>query len=246
MLNSNSLFPAYLGYGLLELDSYRVDPETGIHSCRYHLHGMTIMEAEISEQHAGIREIYNGEVRGCSTDITLEKAIYNYYKDQKWIGNPIYFAWLKEIIGTGNIYVDLFDSSDFPFLFYPTVYYTTIHIPLKPDKEIIARRIVTDYDYNLFHPWVQQGVMETEYDDRKDVQKISVLSMTIPVALAYYVLNKLIHTGVISEEIRYRAIMGAAEFCNSRRTKKFTGNEVEDWGAYSLEYHPMRPSLMEA
>jgi len=243
MTISNLSFPKYLEYGLQEEDSYRFNPDTGIHSCRYHFNGMTIIEAEISEQNASIREIYNGAVRGTRTEETLENAVYKYYAKQECLTNPIYFAWVKQIIDLGNVYLEMFNRSDFPYLFYPTVYYTTIHIPLKPEKEIIARKIITDYDYNLFQPWVQQGVMETEYLDLKDVQKICILSLISPVAFTHYVLKKLIHAGMIAEEIRYRAIVGAAAFSNSSRRNIFTGNEHEEWKAYSLEYQPMKPSV---
>lgn len=243
MTISNISFPKYLGYGLQEEDSYRFNPDTGIHSCRYHFNGMTIIEAEISEQNASIYEVYRGVVRGSSTEETLENAVYKYYAKQECLTNPIYIEWVNHVIDIGNIYLEMFKRSDFRYLFYPTVYYTTIHIPLKTDKEIIARKIITDYEYHLFQPWVQQSIMETEYVDVKDIQKISVLSLTTPVAYGPNVLKKLIHAGVIAEEIRYRAIVGAAEFSDSVSKKRFTGNEHEEWKAYSLVYQPMKPSV---
>jgi hypothetical protein len=244
MTDSTISFPKYIGYGLQEKDSYQFNPDTGIHSCRYHFNGTTIIEAEISEQNASIREIYKGAVRGSATDVTLEKAVINYYSDQECLTNPIYFEWVKQIIDIGNIYVEMFNRLDFPMIFFSTVYFTTIHIPLKPEKEIIARKIFTDIDYDYCNPWVQQATMETEYYDKTVEEKISFLSLTSPIAYVPYALKKLVSTGVIDDEKRYRAVVTATEFYHSGRKRKFLGNDDDNWMAYSIEYQPLKPSII--
>lgn len=239
-------FPDYIGYGIKNRDSYRFNSETGIHYCRYLLHGETVLEAEISENEARISTIYKGVLTGQSSDVTLEKAVYKYFKDHDWMKNPVYFAWLHDIINTGNIYVEVFHKSDFKILLYPSVYYTTIHIPLKPDKESIARIFVADEEYQFFRPWIQLAEMTTEYFHKADeTENISLLSLLSPIAFTPWLLKILVRSGVIDTEKRYRALVGATEFNKGFSKKKYLADEQDDWMAYGIKYQPFNPGLSD-
>ena len=246
MTNSNNPFPNYLGYGLQEKSSYQFNPDTGVHKCRYHFIGMTIMEAEISKENATFQEIYDGVLIGAATDVTLEKAVYKYYAGlDSFATNPIYSAWAKQVVDIGNVYLNFFRKSNFHFLYFPAVYFTTIQIPLKPEKEIIAEKILADKEYGFLQPWVQQGMMETEFYENTVKEKISFLSLISAVAYVPYILKKLINLGVIDTEKRYRAVVGATVFYHSSISQQFQGDRNDNWKSYTLEYQHLNPSLKE-
>jgi len=238
-------FPDYLGYGIQEKDSYDFDADKGIHRCRYQLNGITIMEAKVSEREAVISEIVEGSVRGIASGENLEKAMFSYYQKDECITNPIYLAWLRQVIDAGNIYAEVFDRAAIRFLFYPTLYYTTIHIPLKPEKEAIARSIACREAYNFFTPWIQQALMYTTKSGRTGSVDLFLLSLISPVAHVPWLLRVLLREGIISEEKKYRAIVGATEFHYSKSIKNFRGDESDGWSSYSIEYWPLPPRLMQ-
>jgi hypothetical protein len=244
MTISINSFPDYLGYGIKFKDSYCFNTDTGFHFCRYVFNGETVLEAEISEKEARIRTMFKGVEIGASSDVTLDLSVVKYYKDDDWMKNPIYFAWLNDVLNAGNIYVEVFHKSDFRLMLFPAVYYTTIHIPLKPEKESIAKSIVTNKEYDFFKPWIERGEMTTEYVDKPDeTEKIYFLSLLMPIAFAPWLIKKLVLTGVIDTEKRYRAIVGATEFMNGMGVKKYLGTEQDEWMAYGIKYLAFNPNL---
>jgi len=244
MTNFEYQFPSCIAYGKLNKESCRYNAATQSHSATYEMNGIPVLEAEVSPGRAIIIERFGDEVIGKQEDEDLKSAVFKYYSRIIHMTNAVHIEWAKQVIDAGNVYLDLFDSRSIRFLFFPSVFFVSIHIPLPAD---CVKPALFWKEHNApvnFNTWIQQVEIVTKYTEKTTTKILPVLSLSCPVSHVPETITDLHSRGIISDEKRFRAIAEIVDLNLPVKEKIFMGHEFDSWTQYSLTYETINPKIL--
>ena len=112
--------PHYLGYGIINRDTYRKEGEKEF--VDYVYKDQTIMTAEVSPTGAMIEEYFNGKRLSMSFGKDLKRAVFQHYLASDQLKSQLHLDWINEVVGIGNIYAEMIQKTELTVLFFPAVY----------------------------------------------------------------------------------------------------------------------------
>jgi hypothetical protein len=231
---TNENFPSYLGYGLLNRDSYRKEAEKEF--LEYCYNGQTVLAIELSPSGAMVEEYYNGKGTSMSFGKHLKGAVFQHYLASDQITSPLHLEWIREVVSIGNIYAEMIQKSNQIVLYFPAVYLIDIKIPITDDKIPLLESFIKDEDVIKLKPAVQKGTIITRYEDRNENLTVSLLSICTPIAFTLQTLKRIKEAGLISTEKRLRGIVGLSKASNGTIIRNFFGSASDNWKSYSILY----------
>jgi len=224
--------PAYLGYGVLNLDSYKFTD--GKASADYHYEGFPILKVEQSEKGARIEELYADTTLGMSYGANLERAIFQHYLNFDQIDSPLHRVWLHDLISQGNIYAEYISKTKDRVLFYPAVYLMSIRVPVLDEDLQQVEAFIASPEIKKLQPKLSPSKLITVYPDRTENLTITMLQITTPIAFTIEVAKVLSDKGIIKKEKRLRAIVNVANPQAGTSIRTFRGTEKDEWLSYSI------------
>jgi len=224
--------PAYLGYGVLNPDSYKFTD--GKAYADYHYEGFPILKVEQSEKGARIEELYGDQTLGMSYGANLERAIFQHYLNFDQMGSPLHRAWIHDLISQGNIYAEYISKTRDGVLFYPAVYLICIRVPVLDEDLQQVEAFIAFPEVKKLQPKLSPSKLITVYPDRTENLTITMLQITTPIAFTIGVAKVLSEKGIIRKEKRLRAIVNVANPQARTSIRTFRGTEIDEWLSYSI------------
>ena len=225
-------FPAYLGYGKLNPDSYRLSDENAF--VLYEYAGVPIMRVEQSKNGVCVDEFYADQSIGMSHGANLQQAIFHHYLSLDQINSPLHRAWIHDLISQGNIYAEYISKTRDRVLFYPAVYLMSIRVPVL-DEDLQQVEAFIDFpEIKKLQPKLRPSKLITVYPDRTENLTITMLQITTPIAFTIEVAKVLSDKGIIKKEKRLRAIVNVANPQAGTSIRTFRGTEKDEWLSYSI------------
>jgi|GEM_PF-3388360 len=225
-------FPSYLGYGVLDPDSYKLSG--GKAFADYHYQGLPILKVEHSEKGARIEELYVDKTLGMSYGANLERAIFQHYLNFDQKDSPLHRAWIHDLISQGNIYAEYISKTKDRVLFYPAVYLISIRVPVLDDDLQQVEAFIASPEIKRLQPKLSPSKLITVYPNRTENLTITMLQITTPIAFTIGVAKALSEKGIINKEKRLRAIVSVANPQAGTSIRTFRGTEKDDWVSYSI------------
>lgn len=224
--------PAYLGYGVLNPDSYKfTDGKT---YADYHYEGFPILKVEQSEKGARIEEMYGDKTLGMSYGANLQRAIFQHYLNLDQLESPLHRAWISNLISQGNIYAEYISKTKDRVLFYPAVYLIDIRVPVLEEDIKKVEAFIAIPEIKTLLPKLSLSKLITVYPDRTENLTITMLKITTPIAFTVGIAKMLSEGGIIKKEKRLRAIVSVANPQAGTLLRSFRGTEKDDWLSYSI------------
>jgi hypothetical protein len=229
---NNTSLPAYLGYGVLNPDSYKF--KDGKAYADYHYEGLPILKVEQSEKSARIEEIYGDKTLGMSYGANLQRAIFQHYLNLDQLESPLHRAWIRNLISQGNIYAEYISKTKDRVLFFPAVYLIDIRVPVLEEDIKKVEAFIGIPEIKTLQPILSPSKLITVYSDRNENLTITMLKITTPIAFTVGVAKMLSEGGIIKKEKRLRAIVSVANPQAGTLLRSFRGTEKDDWVSYSI------------
>jgi len=229
---NNTSLPAYLGYGVLNLDSYKFTD--GKAYADYHYEGFPILKVEQSEKGARIEELYGNQTLGMSYGENLQRAIFQHYLNLDQLESPLHRAWISSLISQGNIYAEYISKKKDRVLFFPAVYLIDIRVPVLEEDIKKVEAFIGIPEIKTLLPRLSPSKLITVYPDRTENLTITMLKITTPIAFTVGVAKMLSEGGIIKKEKRLRAIVSVANPQAGTLLRSFRGTEKDDWLSYSI------------
>ena len=224
--------PTYLGYGVLNPDSYKfID---GKAYADYHYQGFPILKVEQSEKGARIEEMYGDKTLGMSYGANLERAIFQHYLSLDQLESPLHRAWISNLISQGNIYAEYISKTKDRVLFYPAVYLIDIRVPVLDEDLKKVEAFIAIPEIKKLQPRLSPSKLIMVYPDRTENLTINMLKITTPIAFTIGVAKVLSEGGIIKKEKRLRAIVNVANPQTGTSIRTFRGTEKDEWLSYSI------------
>ena len=224
--------PAYLGYGVLNPDSYKFTD--GKAYADYHYEGFPILKVEQSEKGARIEELYGDKTLGMSYGANLQRATFQHYLNLDQLESPLHRAWISNLISQGNIYAEYISKKKDRVLFYPAVYLIDIRVPILEEDIKKVEAFIGIPEIKTLLPRLSPSKLFTVYPDRTENLTITMLKITTPIAFTVGVAKMLSEGGIIKKEKRLRAIVSVANPQAGTLLRSFRGTEKDDWLSYSI------------
>jgi len=224
--------PAYLGYGVLNPDSYKFTD--GKAYADYHYEGFPILKVEQSEKGARIEELYDDKTLGMSFGTNLERAIFQHYLNFDQMDSPLHRAWIHDLISQGNIYAEYISKTKDRVLFYPAVYLMSIRVPVLDEDLQKVEAFIASPEVKNLQPKLSPSKLITVYPDKTENLTITMLQITTPIAFTIGVAKALSEKGIIKKEKRLRAIVNVANPQAGTSIRTFRGTEKDEWLSYSI------------
>ena len=224
--------PAYLGYGVLNPDSYKFTD--GKAYADYHYEGFPILKVEQSEKGARIEELYGDQTLGMSYGANLERAIFQHYLNFDQMDSPLHRAWIHDLISQGNIYAEYISKTRDRVLFYPAVYLMSIRVPVLDEDLQKVEAFIASPEIKKLKPKLSPSKLITVYPYRTENLTITMLQITTPIAFTIGVAKVLSEKGILKKEKRLRAIVNVANPQAGTSIRTFRGTEKDDWVSYSI------------
>jgi len=225
-------FPSYLGYGILDPDSYTLSGEKAF--ADYHYQGLPILKVEHSEKGARIEELYGDKTLGMSYGANLERAIFQHYLNFDQMDSPLHRAWIHDLISQGNIYAEYICKTKDRVLFYPAVYLMSIRVPVLDEDLQQVEAFIASPEIKKLQPKLSPSKLITVYPNRTENLTITMLQITTPIAFTIGVAKVLSEKGIIKKEKRLRAIVNVANPQAGTLLRSFRGSEKDEWLSYSI------------
>jgi len=224
--------PAYLGYGVLNPDSYKFTD--GKAFVDYHYQGLPILKVEQSDKGARIEELCGDKTLGMSYGANLERAIFQHYLNFDQMDSPLHRAWIHDLISQGNIYAEYISKTKDRVLFYPAVYLMSIRVPILDEDLQQVEAFIASPEIKKLQPKLSPSKLITVYPNRAENLTITVLQITTPIAFTIEVAKVLSENGIIKKEKRLRAIVNVANPQAGTSIRTFRGAEKDEWLSYSI------------
>jgi hypothetical protein len=224
--------PAYLGYGVLNPDSYKFTD--GKVYADYDYEGFPILKVEQSEKGARIEEMYGDKTLGMSYGADLQRAIFQHYLNLDQLESPLHRAWISNLISQGNIYAEYISKTKDRVLFFPAVYLIDIRVPVLEEGIKKVEAFIGIPEIKTLLPRLSPSKLVTVYPDRTENLTITILKITTPIAFTIGVAKMLSEGGIIKKEKRLRAIVSVANPQAGTLLRSFRGTEKDDWLSYSI------------
>ncbi len=224
--------PGYLGYGVLNPDSYKFTD--GKAYADYHYEGFPILKVEQSEEGARIEELYGNQTLGMSYGANLQRAIFQHYLNLDQLESPLHRAWISNLISQGNIYAEYISKVKDRVLFFPAVYLIDIRVPVLEEDIKKVEAFIAIPEIKTLLPKLSPSKLITVYPDRTENLTIKILKITTPIAFTVGVAKMLSEGGIIKKEKRLRAIVSVANPQAETLLRSFRGTEKDDWLSYSI------------
>jgi hypothetical protein len=232
-MTANS-FPHYLGYGIINKDSYRKENEKEY--VGYVYKDQTVMTAEITPTGAMIEEHYNGKRLSMSFGKTLQRAVFQHYLASDQLKSHLHLDWINEVVGIGNIYAEMIQKSNQTVLYFPAVYLIEIRIPISNDKLSLLEMFLGNPEVIKLNAKAQEATIITRYEDINENLTVPLLTICTPIAFTVQTLKLIKSSGLISIEKRLRGIVGQARASNGTVMRNFIGAPTDNWKSYSILY----------
>jgi hypothetical protein len=229
---NNTSLPAYLGYGVLNPDSYKFTD--GKAYADYHYEGFPVLKVEQSEKGARIEEMYGDKTLGMSYGANLQRAIFQHYLNLDQLESPLHRAWISNLISQGNIYAEYISKKKDRVLFFPAVYLIDIRVPVLEEDIKKVEAFIAIPEIKTLLPKLSLSKLITVYPDRTENLTITILKITTPIAFTVGVAKMLSKGGIIKKEKRLRAIVSVANPQAGTLLRSFRGTEKDDWVSYSI------------
>ena len=225
-------FPAYLGYGALNPDSYTWSD--GKASAEYIFQGLPILNVEQSEEGVNIEEVFQGTSLRIAQGLDLQRTISLFYGSGDPSKSPLHRAWIDELIHQGNIYAEYITKTNTRLIFYPAVYLMDIRVPVLDEdiKQVMA--FIDTPALKKWQPKLIPSTLVTVYPDRTENLTISILLITAPIAFTIGVAKLLSQAGIIKREKRFRSIVSVVKPLIGTWLRTFHGTERDPWLAYAV------------
>ena len=224
--------PTYLGYGVLNPDSYKFTD--GKAYADYHYEGFPVLKVEQSEKGARIEEMYGDKTLGMSYGANLQRAIFQHYLNLDQLESPLHRAWISNLISQGNIYAEYISKTKDRVLFFPAVYLIDIRVPVLEEDIKKVEAFIGIPEIKKLQPRLSPSKLITVYPDRTENLTINMLKITTPIAFTIGVAKVLSEGGIIKKEKRLRAIVSVANPQAGTLLRSFRGTEKDDWLSYSI------------
>lgn len=231
ILSSND-FPAYLGYGKLKPESYRLLNGTAF--VEYEYADVPIMRVEQSENGVCVEEFYANQSLGVTYGANLQQAIFHHYLCFDQSKSPLHQSWIHNLIGQGNIFAEYISKTKDTVLFYPAVYLIDIRVPVLEAHLQQVEAFIASPEIMKLAPKLSPSKLITVYPDRTENIPITMLKITTPIAFTIGVAKLLSERGIIKKEKRLRAIVSVAKPQSGRLLRSFRGSEKDSWLSYSI------------
>jgi hypothetical protein len=232
-MTANS-FPHYLGYGIINKDSYRKESEKEY--VDYVYKDQTVITAEISPKGAMIEEYYNGKRLSMSFGKNLQRAVFQHYLASDQLKSHLHLDWINEVVGIGNIYAEMIQKTEQTVLYFPAVYLVQIRIPISNDKLTLLEKFMENPEVIKLNATAQEATIITRYDERNENLTVPLLTICTPIAFTVQTLKLIKESGLISAEKRLRGIVGQARASNGTVMRNFIGSPTDNWKSYSILY----------
>ena len=224
--------PHYLGYGVINRDTYRKEGEKEF--VDYVYKNQTILTAEVSPTGAMIEEYFNGKRLSISFGKDLKRAVFQHYLASDQLKSQLHLDWINEVVGIGNIYAEMIQKTELTVLFFPAVYLIDIKIPIAHENEAKLQQFLKKPEIIKHRPSTQKAVIKTRYVHKSEDLTVSLLTIKTPIAFTIEVLNLIKEAGLISPEKRLRGIVSQARTSYGPMMRNFIGAPTDDWKSYSL------------
>jgi hypothetical protein len=225
-------FPSYLGYGVIDPDSFTLSGEKA--HVNYHYQGLPILKVEHSDKGARIEELYGDKTLGMSYGANLERAIFQHYLNFDQVDSPLHRTWIHDLIRQGNIYAEYITKTKDRVLFYPAVYLMSIRVPVLDEDLKQVEAFIASPEIKKLQPKLSPSKLITVYPNRTEDLTITILHITTPIAFTIGVAKVLSEKGIIRKEKRLRAIVNIAVPQAGTLIRTFRGAEQDGWLSYSI------------
>lgn len=232
-MTANS-FPHYLGYGIINKDSYRKESEKEY--VDYVYKDQTVITAEITPTGAMIEEHYNGKRLSMSFGKNLQRAVFQHYLASDQLKSHLHLDWINEVVGIGNIYAEMIQKTEQTVLYFPAVYLIEIRIPVSKDKLPLLEKFMENPEVIKLNATAQEATIITRYDERNENLTVPLLTICTPIAFTVQTLKLIKESGLISGEKRLRGIVGQVRASNGTVMRNFIGSPTDNWKSYSIIY----------
>lgn len=232
-MTANS-FPHYLGYGIINKDSYRIESEKEY--VEYVYKDQTVTTAEISPKGAMIEEFYNGKRLSMSFGKNLQRAVFQHYLASDQLKSHLHLDWINEVVGIGNIYAEMIQKTEQTVLYFPAIYLIQIRIPISNDKLTLLEKFMENPEVIKLNATAKEATIITRYDERNENLTVPLLTICTPIAFTVQTLKLIKESELISTEKRLRGIVGQARASNGTVMRNFIGSPTDNWKSYSILY----------
>jgi hypothetical protein len=232
-MTTNS-FPLYLGYGIINKDSYRKESEKEY--VEYVYKDQTVITAEISPKGAMIEEYYNGKRLSMSFGKNLQRAVFQHYLASDQLKSHLHLDWINEVVGIGNIYAEMIQKTEQTVLYFPAIYLIQIRIPISNDKLTLLEKFMKNPEVIKLNATAKEATIITRYDERNENLTVPLLTICTPIAFTVQTLKLIKESELISTEKRLRGIVGQARASNGTVMRNFIGSPTDNWKSYSILY----------
>ena len=232
IIQSVNDFPAYLGYGKLNPDSYRLSDRNAF--VVYEYDGVPIMRVGQSKNGVYVDEFYADQSIGMSYGANLQQAIFHYYLSLDQINSPLHRVWINDLISQGNIYAEYISKTKDRVLFYPAVYLIDFRVPVLDDDLQHVEALIASPEIKKLQPRLSPSKLITVYPDRTENLTVTILRITTPIAFTIGVAKVLCELGIIKKEKRLRAIVSVANTQARTMIRTFRGTGKDEWLTYSI------------